>query len=103
MAFPLSKAWWASVFNLLLVWEDCTGECLGATWTMGLKVEEKENISLASHCVGRLLGGQSPTTHHFLGLQAVKRHKEALVYRELEGIGREAFQASVGLFPVQSN
>jgi hypothetical protein len=27
--FPLSGAWWASVFNLLLVWEDCMGECAG--------------------------------------------------------------------------
>jgi hypothetical protein len=24
--FPLSRAWWASVFNLLLAWEDFTGE-----------------------------------------------------------------------------
>ena len=27
--FPLSSAWWASIVNLLLVWEDCTGECAG--------------------------------------------------------------------------
>ena len=30
MAFHLSGAWWASVFNLLLAWEDCTGEWAGA-------------------------------------------------------------------------
>jgi hypothetical protein len=27
--FPLLDAWWVSVFNLLLAWEDCTGEWLG--------------------------------------------------------------------------
>jgi hypothetical protein len=26
LAFPLSGAWQASVFNLLIAWEDCTGE-----------------------------------------------------------------------------
>ena len=37
MAFPsLSRAWWASVFNLLLAWEDCNDKCSGAAWTMGL-------------------------------------------------------------------
>jgi hypothetical protein len=36
MDFPLSRAWWASLFNILLAWEDCTGEWSGATWTMGL-------------------------------------------------------------------
>jgi hypothetical protein len=34
--FPLSRAWWASVFNLFLAWEDCTGEWSWATWEMGL-------------------------------------------------------------------
>jgi hypothetical protein len=66
-------------------------------------VEEKAKISLSSHGVGRLMGGQSPATYHFLGLQVVKRHEEAQVYRGLEGHGREAFQASVGLFHVQYN
>jgi hypothetical protein len=37
IAFPLSNAWWASVFNLLLAWEDFTSEWLGASWTMGFK------------------------------------------------------------------
>jgi hypothetical protein len=37
MDFPLSSAWWDSIFNLLLAWEDCTSKWLGATWTMGLK------------------------------------------------------------------
>jgi hypothetical protein len=32
--FPLSRAWWASVFNLLLAWEDYTGEWTGAAWTI---------------------------------------------------------------------
>jgi hypothetical protein len=30
MAFPLSEAWWALVFNLFLGWEDCTSEWTGA-------------------------------------------------------------------------
>jgi len=34
--FPLSSAWWASFFNLFLVWEDCTCKLLGETWAMGL-------------------------------------------------------------------
>jgi hypothetical protein len=37
LAFPLSNAWWDLVFNLLLAWEDCIGEWLGASWTMGFK------------------------------------------------------------------
>jgi hypothetical protein len=32
--FPLSGAWWASVFNLLLAWEDCIGEWAGECWTI---------------------------------------------------------------------
>jgi hypothetical protein len=36
VAFPLSSTWWASVFNLLLAWEDCAGEWSGAAWAMGL-------------------------------------------------------------------
>jgi hypothetical protein len=36
MAFHLSGAWWASVFNLLLAWEDCIGECAWETWTIWL-------------------------------------------------------------------
>jgi hypothetical protein len=36
VAFPLSRAWWASVFNLSLAWEDFTGEWSVAAWTMGL-------------------------------------------------------------------
>jgi hypothetical protein len=35
--FPLSNAWWDSIFSLLLAWEDCTSEFLGASWTMGFK------------------------------------------------------------------
>ena len=35
-AFPLSGAWWASLFNLFLVWEDCTDECAGASWKIWL-------------------------------------------------------------------
>jgi hypothetical protein len=35
MDFPLSRAWWALIFNLLLALEDFTGEW-GASWTMGL-------------------------------------------------------------------
>jgi hypothetical protein len=34
--FPLSGTWWDSFFILLLAWEDCTGECAGATWTIWL-------------------------------------------------------------------
>jgi hypothetical protein len=34
--FPLLGAWWASIFNLLLAWEDCTSECVGASWTIWL-------------------------------------------------------------------
>jgi hypothetical protein len=37
--FPLSCAWWASVLSLLLAWEDCTCECAGAIWTIGLTGE----------------------------------------------------------------
>jgi hypothetical protein len=37
VAFPLSNAWWASVFNLLLAWEDCVGKWLGVAWIMGFK------------------------------------------------------------------
>jgi hypothetical protein len=34
--FPLLGAWWASVFNLFLAWEDCTGECARASWKIEL-------------------------------------------------------------------
>ena len=64
---------------------------------------EQARLSLSSHGVGRLSGEQSPVTHHFPELQVVKRHKEAQGCQGLEGLEREAFQASVGLFPVQSN
>jgi hypothetical protein len=33
-AFPLSGAWWASVFNLLLAWEDYIGEWTREAWTI---------------------------------------------------------------------
>jgi hypothetical protein len=36
VAFPLSGTWWALVFNLFLVWEDCNGECAGVASTIGL-------------------------------------------------------------------
>jgi hypothetical protein len=36
MDFPLSSAWWDSIFNLSLAWEDFTGEWLGVAWAMGL-------------------------------------------------------------------
>jgi hypothetical protein len=32
--FPLSRAWWASIFNLFLALEDYVGEWTGATWTI---------------------------------------------------------------------
>jgi hypothetical protein len=66
-------------------------------------VEEKGRLSWASHGVGRLLGEQSPATHHFQGRQAIKRHEEAQGCRGLVGLGKEAFQAWVGLLPAQSN
>jgi hypothetical protein len=34
MDVNLSRAWWASIFNLLIAWEDCTGEWAGASWTI---------------------------------------------------------------------
>jgi hypothetical protein len=34
--FSLSCAWWASVLSLFLAWEECTGECVGEIWTIGL-------------------------------------------------------------------
>ena len=37
VVFPLSSAWWASIFNLLLEWEDCTSEWLGEAWKIGFK------------------------------------------------------------------
>jgi len=53
MDFPLSRAWWASifnlwasVFNLLLAWEDCTSEWSGAAWTMGLIGGGAGNVKL---------------------------------------------------------
>jgi hypothetical protein len=70
---------------------------------MGFKGGGETRLILASHSVGMLLGEQSPATDHFSGLQAVKRHEEAQVYRGLEGLRREAFQALVELFPIQSN
>ena len=33
-SFPLSGAWWDSIFNLLFAWEDYTGEWTGAAWTI---------------------------------------------------------------------
>jgi hypothetical protein len=36
VAFPLLRAWWASVFNLLLAWEDFIGKWSGEAWAMGL-------------------------------------------------------------------
>jgi hypothetical protein len=46
VTFPLSNAWRALVFNLLLAWEDCTGEWLGATWAMGFKDGGAGNVKL---------------------------------------------------------
>jgi hypothetical protein len=34
--FPLSGAWWDSFFSLLLVWEDCRGDCAEEAWKIGL-------------------------------------------------------------------
>ena len=34
--FPLSCVWWDSVLSLLIGWKDCTGECAGEIWTIGL-------------------------------------------------------------------
>jgi hypothetical protein len=34
--FPLSDAWWDSIFNIFLAWEDCTDKCVGESWTIGL-------------------------------------------------------------------
>jgi hypothetical protein len=34
--FPLSCVWWASVLSLLLVWEDCIGECAREILVIGL-------------------------------------------------------------------
>jgi hypothetical protein len=34
--FPLSGAWWDSVFILLLSWEYCTSECVGEAQTIWL-------------------------------------------------------------------
>jgi hypothetical protein len=34
--FPLSCAWWDSVLSLLIVWEECTGDCVGEIWIIGL-------------------------------------------------------------------
>jgi hypothetical protein len=34
MTFPLSRVWWASVFNLLVAWEYYTSEWTGTTWTI---------------------------------------------------------------------
>jgi hypothetical protein len=89
--FPLSRAWWASVFNILLAWEDFTGEWSVATWTMGLIGGEAARTSWASHDVGRLSGGQSPAIHHFQGPWVAMRHEEVRGYRGLSGVGKEAF------------
>jgi hypothetical protein len=67
--FPLSGAWWALGFILLIMWEDCIGECVGAAWTIGLTGgggvgREK----LANQDVGRLSGGQSLSIYYFQGL-----------------------------------
>jgi hypothetical protein len=70
---------------------------------LGLKVGEHEKLRFSSHSVERLLGGQSPATNHFWGLYVLKRHEEEQGYQGLEGLGMDAFQASVGLFPVKSN
>jgi hypothetical protein len=34
VAFPLSQAWWALMFNLFIVWEDYIGEWAGEAWTI---------------------------------------------------------------------
>jgi hypothetical protein len=34
--FPLSSAWCASVFNILIEWEDCTSERSSEAWAMRL-------------------------------------------------------------------
>jgi hypothetical protein len=92
--FPLSGAWWALIFNLFLVWEDCTGECAGEAWTIGLTMEEEQvETNWASHDVGRLSGGQSLAIHHFQGLQVVMRHEGELGYQGHVGLGKEAFLA----------
>jgi hypothetical protein len=34
--FPLSCMWWDLVLSLFIMWEDCTCECVGAIWKIGL-------------------------------------------------------------------
>jgi hypothetical protein len=60
---------------------------------MGFKGGGAGKDKLASHDVGKLWGGQSPTIHHFQGPWFVRRHEKAQGYRGLAGLGKEAFQA----------
>jgi hypothetical protein len=48
--------------------------------------------SWASHDVGKLLGGQSPTIHHFQGPRVVRKHEEVQGYGGLWGLERRPFR-----------
>jgi hypothetical protein len=91
LSFPLSSACWASVFNLFLAWEDCTGEWLGASWTMGFKGGGAGKVKLGQPRCWEIVGWTIPSIHHLQGPQVVRRHEEVQGYRGLAGLGKEAF------------
>jgi hypothetical protein len=68
VAFPLLGAWWDSIFNLFLAWEDCIGEWIGESWEILLTGGGVGRDKLANHDVGRLSGGKSPAIRRLQGL-----------------------------------
>jgi hypothetical protein len=92
MDFPLSRAWWASVFNLLLAWEDFTGEW-GASWTIWLLGGGAGKDKLGQPRCWETVGGQSLAIHHFQEPRVAMRREEAQGYQGLAELGKEAFQA----------
>ena len=91
--FPLSRAWWASVFNLLLAWEDCTGEWSGVAWAMGLIGIGVGKDKLGQPRCWETVGWIISCHPSFSGISSVMTYEEVQGYWVLAGLGKEAFQA----------
>jgi hypothetical protein len=92
--FPLSRAWWASIFNLFLAWEDCTGEWSGESWKMGLIDGGAGKDKLGQpRCWETIMQTVPCHPSFFRDLGLVMRHEEVQGYQGLARLGKEDFQA----------
>jgi len=103
MSFPLSRAWWASFFNLLLAWVDFTGEWSGTTWAMVLTDGGEGKDKLRQPRYWETVGWRISCHHSFSGTLGYYEAWGGTRILGTCGIGKEAFYTYVGLFLSQSN